>query len=139
MVLHLEKHKMKTLPPEIQYKINSFLDLQRLSSLSLCNHSLHQKTVPILYRTLNVEVDMKGAKHSESKMMNTLTENAARYVMKMQKLQTRLRRLLLCRYVRIVSVCAADSRILYSRHVVKPICQQLTIILLNAASLHTFV
>ncbi len=138
MVLHLEKHNMETLPLEIQYKINSFLDLQKLSSLSLCNHSLHQKTVPILYRTLNVEVDMEGAKHSEFKMMSTLTEIVARYVVKMQKLQTRPRRLLLCRYVKIISVCAADSRILYSCHVVKSICQQLAIILLNA-SLHTFV
>lgn len=138
MVLHLEKHKMETLPLEIQYEINSFLNLQELSSLSLCNHSLHQKTVPILYRTLNVEVDMEGANHSGSKMMSTLTENVAKYVMEMQKLQTRPRRLLLCRYVKIISVCAADPRILYPRHVVKPICEQLAIILLNAP-LHTFV
>ncbi len=129
---------METLLPEIQYEINSYLDLQGLSSLSLCNHLLHQKTVPILYRTLNVEVDMKGAKHSGSKMMSTLTENLARYVMKMQKLQTRPRRPLLCGYVKIINVCAADPRILYPRHVVEPICQLLAIILLNT-SLHAFV
>jgi len=138
MILHLEKHKMRTLLSEIQYKINSFLDLQKLSSLLLCNHLLHQKTVSILYKTLNVEVNMKGTKHSEFKMMSTLTENITRYVMKMQKLQTRLRRLLLCRYVKIISVCTADLRILYTCYIVKLIYQQLTIILLNA-SLHTFV
>lgn len=81
---------------------------------------------------------MEGADHRGFKMMSTLTENVARYVVKMQELQKRTQELLLCRYVKIISVCAADPRILYPPYVVKPICQQLAVTLLNA-SLQSFV